>query len=81
VLPVQAPHVRFTDAEGVLLTRVPGAHVAHAVQLALSVPVLYSPAAHAAQVRFTVAEGVLLTYVPAAHVRQAPQVAALVVAL
>ena len=46
----QAAQVRSTDADGVLVTRVPAAQVAHTLQVALFAVMLKVPLAHPAQV-------------------------------
>ena len=59
----------FTVVEHAVETRVPAAHVLHAVQLAAFVTVLkVEPATQAVQALFVVAEHAVDAYVPAVHV-------------
>ena len=60
--------MRSTDAEGVLVTRVPAAQVAQAAQVALLAVLLKVPLAHPAQVWSAIFVPAVATREPALHV-------------
>lgn len=72
----QAVQVRFTVADGSLLTCVPATHVVHAVHVDRSGARLYVPEAQAAHTRLAVVEPAFVTYVPAIQIVLATQMVA-----
>lgn len=70
-----AAHIRSVDADGVFVTRVPVAQVAHTLQVALFGVLLNEPLAQPAQVWSAIFVPAVATRVPAAQVVCAVQLA------
>ena len=68
MLAAHAAHVRFTEAVGVLLTKVPAAQIVHTAQVAAFAVAVKAPLEQPAQVRFAVALPADEMYSPATHV-------------